>query len=145
MGRTYEVRAKRRRTKPKRVKGGRLIDVPLPAGLPDPEDIEDELDSMVAVLTGQVEPPIQRGIHTLQEVSVAFYARAQELTMLIQRGERDGSIAKGSSYYQLRTGEIRTFVELAKRAADLGSRRLTAAQLRSEQKLDSSEADALED
>lgn len=133
---------RRRRIK---IKGGRLIDIPLPAGLPDPEDIEDELDDMMAVLLGRVNPPINRGVHTLQEVATAYYARAQELVLLIQRGERDGAIPKGSTYYQLRTGELRTFVELAKRAADLGSRRLTAEQIRREQRTDASDADLVDD
>jgi hypothetical protein len=48
-----------------------------------------------------------------------------EMTMLLQRGEREGTITKGGAHYKFRTGELRTFCEIAKRAADLGSRRLT--------------------
>jgi hypothetical protein len=52
-----------------------------------------------------------------------------ELTMMIQRAESDGQVLKGSKYYKLRTGELRTFVELSSKAIELGSRRVTWAQM----------------
>ena len=55
-------------------------------------------------------------------------AAEHELT-LIQEAEREGFVAKGDAIYHFRTGELRTFMEMAKRAAELGSRRLTEAQL----------------
>lgn len=127
------------------IRGERLMDVKLPDGLPEADDILDEIAGYMDVLMGRVDPPIKRGVHTLQEVSIAYYARAMELVILIQAAERDGEILKGSGHYRLRTGELRNFCELAKRAADLGSRRLTAEQIRVEQRHDASEADELED
>lgn len=62
-----------------------------------------------------------------------YFARASEMTMLIQAAEREGRVLKGTPMYHFRTGELRTFLELAKRAADLGSRRLTQEQLTFEQ------------
>lgn len=88
---------------------------------------------MTDMLIGRADPPIQVGHLTLMEVADGFYARAAELTMLIQKGEREGRITKGSEFYKFRTGELRTFMELAKRAADLGSRRLTAETLKNDQ------------
>jgi len=63
------------------------------------------------------------------EYANAVYSRAMELTMMIQRAESDGQVLKGSKYYRLRTGELRTFTELAGKAIDLGSRRVTWAQV----------------
>lgn len=81
------------------------------------------------MLLGRVDPPIDNGILTLQEYANAVYSRGQEINMLIQSLERDGHVTKGSNMYKFRTGELRTFIELAQRAADLGSRRLTQAQM----------------
>ena len=94
--------------------------------------MQNELLDMTDVLLGRVEPPIQRGVMSLMEVADAYYARASELTMLIQAGEREGTVVRGTNYYKFRTGELRTFMDMAKRAADLGSRRVTYAQLLAE-------------
>ena len=101
-------------------------------GVPPIPEMEEELIDMTNVLLGRVDPPIEVGVHTLHEVADAYYARAAELTMLLQMGERKGTVLRGSSHYKFRTGELRTFMDLAKRAAELGSRRLTAEQLRFE-------------
>lgn len=92
----------------------------------------EEVQDMTDVLLGRAQPPIQSGILTLMEVADGYFARASELTMLIQQGEREGTILKGSAHYKFRTGELRTFMEMAKRATDLGSRRVTAESLRIE-------------
>lgn len=94
-------------------------------GLPQIPAIQEELIDMTNVLLGRDDPPINHGTMTLYEVADAYYARASELTMLIQQAERLGTVPKNSNYYRLRTGELRTFMEMAKRAADLGSRRLS--------------------
>lgn len=78
---------------------------------------------------GRVEPPIDNGELTLMEYSNAVYSRAMELTMMIQRAETDGQVLKGSKYYKFRTGELRTFTEMAAKAIELGSRRVTWAQM----------------
>lgn len=103
------------------------------SGLPDPMEIAVELQDMVDVLLGREHPPIEAAHLTLMEVADAYYARAAELTMLILAGEREGRVTRGSALYKMRTGELRTFMELSKNAADLGSRRLTAENLRHEQ------------
>jgi len=91
--------------------------------------MQAEVDEMWAVILGRTDPPITRGVMTLMEVSEAYYARASEITSLIQRKEADGIVAKGDRYYRFRTGELRTFMEACKTAIELGSRRVTAARL----------------
>ena len=88
-----------------------------------------EIDEYVSVLLGREDPPLDRGELTLIEYANAVYSRGMELTMLLQRAESDGHITKGSKQYKFRTGELRNFCELAQRAIDLGSRRLTAAKM----------------
>ena len=116
-------------TDPKR----RLRQIDVPAGLDNITKMRSELQDMVDVLIGRVEPPIEAGHLTLMEVADTYFARASEMTMLIQRQEADEETGKGSLLYKFRTGELRTFMELAKRASDLGSRRLTKEQLTFEQ------------
>lgn len=94
-------------------------------GLPDVADMQAELDEYLDVLMGREDAPVE-GLMALFETADMYYARASEMDMMILRGEAGGSIAKGSEHSKFRTGELRTFRELAKRAADLGSRRLTA-------------------
>jgi len=65
----------------------------------------------------------------LMEYANAVYSRAMELTMLLQRAEADGVVMKGTKTYRFRTGELRTFTEMAAKAIDLGSRRITMAKL----------------
>lgn len=104
-------------------------------GLPRPGDIRDELEDMRAVLLGHEDPPTTNGILTLMEIAEAYFSRACDLEQLILRAEAEGKIMKGrnSQYHSLRTQEIRSFKEMAKSAADLGSRRLSAENLRWEQ------------
>lgn len=101
-------------------------------GLPSIPSMMKELKDMTDVLMGRVEPPIDAGFITLMEVADTYFSRAAEMTMLIQEGEREGTIAKGSKHYKFRTGELRTFMELSKHASDLGSRRLTSESLQFE-------------
>lgn len=88
-----------------------------------------EIDHMTNVLVGRVDPPMENGVMTLMEVASAYHARASEITMQIQRDESDGTVLKGSATYKFRTGELRTFLEMAKLAVELGSRRITQARL----------------
>ena len=78
---------------------------------------------------GREAPPINNGEMTLLEYANAVYSRGMELTMLIQRSEASGVVLKGSKYYKFRTGELRSFVELALKAIELGSRRITVAKM----------------
>ncbi len=92
-------------------------------------DLREELDDMWDVLMGRVEAPIDVGVMTLMEVASSYHARAGEITARLQRMEADGDIAKGSPLYRFRTGELRTFTEVARAAIELGSRRVTQAKL----------------
>lgn len=118
----------------------RLIAVPLPPGLPLEEDeVFDELQHYTDVLLGREDPPVESPYLGLAEVATAYYARACEIDMLIRRGEHEGSIRRGSSYYKIRTGVLRTFIDMSKKMSDLGSRRLTQEQLITQQRIDSGE------
>jgi hypothetical protein len=101
----------------------------LPPGIATVDTLRAEIDGYLEVLLGRVEPPISNGPLTLMEYANAVYSRGVEITMLIQRGEAKGHVAKHSDHYKFRTGELRNFVELARGAIDLGSRRLTAAKM----------------
>jgi hypothetical protein len=112
-------------TKDRQSATGRLRAVPLGYGLPDIRTLSDELETMTDVLMGRVPPTMDAGTMTLMEIADAYFARASEITMLLQKGEREGTILRGSAGYKFRTGELRTFLEMARKAAELGSRRLT--------------------
>lgn len=118
------------RVQPRPVSRGRLRAFRVGSGLPPIPKMMEELQDMTDVLLGREDPPLQAGYLTLMETADAYYARASELTMKILEAEREGTVAKGTAYYKFRTGELRTFMEMAKRAADLGSRRLTDEALR---------------
>lgn len=107
--------------------GGRLREIQTQSGLQPIEELEEELEDYMDVLMGRVPPPIDAGYLTLMEVADAYFARASEIQYHILKAEREGAVFKGHSYYKFRTGQLRTFLELTKRAADLGSRRLTSA------------------
>jgi hypothetical protein len=99
-------------------------------GAPDLTELRAELDEMTDVLMGRTPPPTDVGTATLMEVASAYYTRALEITGIIQRLEATGAvITKTSAHYKFRTGELRTFTELAKAATELGSRRISAIQL----------------
>lgn len=99
-------------------------------GLPSLVALEAELADMWDVLMGRTEPPINsKRTDALMEVADAYFARASEITALIQQSEREGTLPRTSSYVKFRTGELRTFMDMCKRAADLGSRRITMFQL----------------
>lgn len=78
---------------------------------------------------GREPSPIDNGILTLMEYASAVHARALEVNMFIHQAESIGQVAKGTPYYRFRTGELRDFIDMAKAASELGSRRLTQAQL----------------
>lgn len=97
-------------------------------GLPKLSLIDQEIQEMKDVLMGRTDPPVQ-GVLALMEVADAYFARASEIEMLIHKAVREGRISSSNALNKFRTGELRIFKELAKRAADLGSRRLTAEML----------------
>lgn len=80
-------------------------------------------------LLHRVEPPVDRGVGAYHKVSVACFSRAREMEMLILRQEADGLLVKGSALTRFRTGELRSFIELASKCIDRGSREITEASL----------------
>lgn len=116
-------------TKDRQSATGHLRAVPLGSGIPNLTTLVSELQDMTDVLLGREKPPIDAGHLTLMEVADAYFARASEITLLLQKAEREGQVTKGSAHYRFRTGELRTFLEMSRRAAELGSRRLTEEQL----------------
>jgi hypothetical protein len=68
----------------------------------------------------------------------AYLARGREMEFIIYRLEREGVVrrtprtvdmSKADPYYTFRTGELATFIEMAEKSVELGSRRLTFARL----------------
>lgn len=110
--------------------------VPVGLGAVSVEDLEEELQDYCDVLLGRIPAPINSPYLALAEVATAYYARALEIDMLIHNGERDGHITKGSALYRFRTGSLRSFIDMAKKMSDLGSRRLTQEKLLSEERGD---------
>jgi hypothetical protein len=102
--------------------------------LVDVHDLRKELYDMFDILLGRVESPISSPYLAMAEVATAYYTRAQEIDALIHRGEQEGTILRGSDLYRFRTGELRSFIDAAKRCAELGSRRLTQEQLLHDQR-----------
>lgn len=118
------VRKIRRKTPYRGYTDNRLRTIAVGEGLPTLEELRSELDGYMDILLGRQDAPLQ-GALALMETADMFYARATEISNLIHRAEQDG-LAVGSPLRKFRTGELRDFRELAKRASDLGSRRLTA-------------------
>lgn len=125
--------------------GGLVREIQLGQGLPSLEDATQEIEGYMDVLMGRTPPPIDAGHLTLMEVADAYFARASEMQYQILKAEREGGVFKGHSYYKFRTGELRTFLELTKRAADLGSRRLTQARLLHDMAQDANGLDFFDD
>jgi hypothetical protein len=116
----------------------KLTDVPLGEGIPSAEELKDELIAYTDVLLGRVPPPVDSPYLDLMEVASAYYARALEIEMLIFNQEHDPTspVIRGHPLNKFRTGQLRSFIEMAKRLADLGSRRLTQEQLLQEARYD---------
>jgi len=98
-------------------------------GLGSVEELEAELAHYTDILMGRKDSPLESPFLALQEVATAYHSRAREIEMAIYSGERKGDIKRGSDYQKFRTGTLNSFIELAKRAAELGSRRLTQESL----------------
>lgn len=91
--------------------------------------MREEVRQMTDVLVGREAPPMDSGVSTLMEVAEAYHARAREMESMIHEAEADGFVTRGSKIYRFRTGQLRSFIELAKGAIDMGSRRITVAQM----------------
>jgi hypothetical protein len=105
--------------------GRTLSSVEVEIGLDSVEHLWAELQGYVDILLGREPSPIDSPYLAMMEVATAYYARAQEIDMRIHAAEREGLVHRGSPLYKFRTGELKAFIELARKCADLGSRRLT--------------------
>lgn len=94
--------------------------------------LSEEIQDYVDVLLGRTVPPENFGELTLAELASAYYGRAKEIEMYILRAEREGVVKRGQPYYKFRTGELRSFIELAANAFEMGSRRMSAAKMQAE-------------
>lgn len=126
---------KSRVVKRKGVPTGKVRSLKLGIGATNAVKLSAELEDMRDVLMGREVVPegINIGPLALMEVAEAYFGRACEIEQLILKGEREGTITQQSALSRFRKGELRSFKEMAKSAADLGSRRLTAESLRFEQ------------
>ena len=106
-----------------------FLEVQVESGIPHVDVLSEELENMRNVLFGRIDLDMESSYITLMEVATAYFCRGQEIDGLIHKAERDGTVVRGSALYKFRTGELRSFPELTKMAANLGSRRLTQEQL----------------
>lgn len=91
---------------------------------------EAELESYNNVIFGREQTPINSGISTMYELSVAYYARAKEIEMYCKKYESGVDVGKTRHpIYKFRTGQLNVFIEMVKELAKLGSRRITVAQM----------------
>lgn len=120
----------------------KLTEVEVLEGLPPVEELHDELLGYTDVILGRADPPDGvDGVMDLMEVAAAYYARAKEIDMYIHWEEQQRRVIRGSPYYKFRTGQLRSFIEMAKMMADLGSRRLTMERLMFDQRYDAGNGD----
>lgn len=96
--------------------------------------MKSEIQVYTDILLGRNPPPIDVGVLTLMECAEAFHARAKEMEMNLLNAEAEGTVLKGSGHYKFRTGALRSFIELCSKAIDLGSRRVTYANMVAEGK-----------
>jgi hypothetical protein len=88
--------------------------------------LKSEVMDMWDVLLGNRPPPINSTrTDAMMETADAYFARASYITAMIQRAEQEGKLKRGDAYVSFRSGELRTFMDVAKRSADMGSRRVT--------------------
>ena len=91
---------------------------------------EREIEGYQDVIFGRSEAPINSGVSTMYEISVAYYARAKEIEMYCKKFESGIDVGKTRHpLYKFRTGQLNVFIELVKELSKLGSRRITVAQM----------------
>jgi hypothetical protein len=120
----------------------RVTEIKVDIGLPPIEELQDEFIGYMAVFLGRdpLPPEVEESPYLgLREFADVVYARAGEVDMLIHWGEQNRQVPRGHPYYRFRTGQLRTFMSVAKRMSDLGSRRLSEQKLLVEQQYDAGE------
>jgi hypothetical protein len=102
-------------------------------GLPALSVLEAEVMDMWDVLLGREPSPVnERRTDAMLEVANAYFARASEIAALILKAEREGNLVASSGYSRFRKGELRLFMDVATKTADMGSRRITMKSLQME-------------
>lgn len=100
-------------------------------GLPDLEECFDELTGYAVDLARYYDPDIPIGATLdLLEVASAYLARAFDIERQLYQREQTHSLPRGCPEQRFRTGALESFIAQAKVCRDLGSRRLSFAQLR---------------
>ena len=78
-------------------------------------NFERELESYTDVIFGRKDSPIQEGIATMYEVSVAYYTELKKARNVLQKLESGIDIGKTKHpIYKFRTGQLNVFIELVK-------------------------------
>ena len=91
---------------------------------------EREIEGYQDVIFGRSEAPINSGVSTMYEISVAYYARAKEIEMYCKKFESGIDVGKTRHpLYKFRTGQLNVFIEMCKELTKWGSRRITVAQM----------------
>lgn len=119
--------------------GRRTTEVPLGVGISSIDEMKRELDHYWDVLLGRIDPPVESPYLMLMEVADAYFARAKEMHAKILELEREQVIPRGAPLQRFRTGYLRDFIEVAARASDKGSRRLSQEDLLTRQRRDAGE------
>ncbi len=102
--------------------------------LPDVNDWADELEQMELVLMLKLPLPVDDPRVGLLVTAGSYHTRASSMKRTIQRLEREGTISRSHDLVKFRTGELRTFMEMASKVFDSASRALTAAKLAFDEK-----------
>ena len=105
--------------------------VSLGAGLPVLAKCYEELTIYAEHLATFVDPDVPVG-NTLDllEVSSAYLSRALDIERRLHQREQILGLPRGCDEQRFRTGALESFIAQAKVLRDLGSRRLSFAQLR---------------
>ncbi len=116
--------------------GTRLVDIPLSEGIPSVEELIEEFLGYANTLLGRADAELESPYLDLMEHAAAYYARAKEVEMLIFGEEHARRVVRGHPLNKFRTGQLRSFIEMSKMLADVGSRRLTQERLLEDQRYD---------
>ncbi len=116
--------------------GHRLQDIPLGADLGTEDELIEEFLSYANILLGRADAQLDSPYLDLMEHAAAYYARAKEVEMLIFGEEHARRVVRGHPLNKFRTGQLRSFIEMSKMLADVGSRRLTQERLLEDQRYD---------
>lgn len=95
----------------------------------DYDELVEEFLGYANILLGRDVSPVQSPYLELMEVATAYHSRGREVEMIILTEEQTGKVPKGSDLYRFRTGQLASFIEMARKCIDLGSRRLTQEQI----------------